>query len=430
MSRPASTAPVGDDEEVTVEERGEGIHIEGRSSRDFGREEVGEGRQENYSAPILAPDEVAKDPSTHEKMPAVEPLAERSGSSLEIERPTSRSTSRPSSTHIPTVEIQPTPLEEEEYEPLFPEDEKERESKASELRLGEQPKHRFPSKDVWEDAPNSVHATTEVNSPQPPEDADPTTVGKKSPEERKKAILQMAEDQNKPRSWVERQLKISDGTPHDIQNKFPSRDVWEDTPDSLRLEAMVSAPQEEEEEEEEKREPPNKAEAPPRPSREIETEKRSDVESEKPTVLSKPKPVVPPRPSGGKIAALQAGFMADLNKRLQAGPQALKKDEQQAEDLTEKKEATPLLDARKSRARGPQRRAPAAKSPGPVAASEIMFFGLLSPQTVWSIEPEKGCLSLGDVNKKYANESKTLAANMAGEAVAEVNIETKEAAEI
>jgi len=142
---------------------------------------------------------------------------------------------------------------------------------------------------------------------------------------------------------------------------------------------------------------------------------------------------------GGKIAALQAGFMSDLNKKLQIGPQAAKKEEV-AQDLTEEKEKAPLADARKGRARGPQRRAPRS-SPSPAAAAALdvqpaekvsgptLSFSTMT--TLYSIDPDQGLLevSTGVLNDDKATEEKggeekteTLASNMAGEAVVEAKV--------
>jgi len=96
---------------------------------------------------------------------------------------------------------------------------------------------------------------------------------------------------------------------------------------------------------------------------------------------------------GSKIAALQAGFMSDLNQRLRLGPQAPKKEEPTAEEEVEEvKEKAPLSDARKGRARGPQRRAPAkSSSPAPPAA-EPEKPSLVFSQTIslFEIDPEEG----------------------------------------
>jgi len=69
--------------------------------------------------------------------------------------------------------------------------------------------------------------------------------------------------------------------------------------------------------------------------------------------------------------------MNDLNQKLGVGP----RKEKEAEPVVE--EAKPLEDARKSRARGPQRRAPA-KSPA--AADKPLGFSLSSPRALWTID--------------------------------------------
>jgi hypothetical protein len=105
----------------------------------YGGEPDGAQDEQGYTAPILASDEVAKEPFGWELQPAVSPLNERrsslyeegthharsgSASSLSGSRPTSR----PGSIHgaIPGFRVSDsTPLEDlTEYEPLFPEDEK------------------------------------------------------------------------------------------------------------------------------------------------------------------------------------------------------------------------------------------------------------------------------------------------------------------
>lgn len=119
---------------------GGGNYIE--STEDLGTHAGFGGEQEDehgYSAPILASDEVAKEPFGWELQPAVSPLNERrsslyeegtyharSGSASSMSG--SRPTSRPGSIHgtIPGFRISDsTPLEDlTEYEPLFPEDDR------------------------------------------------------------------------------------------------------------------------------------------------------------------------------------------------------------------------------------------------------------------------------------------------------------------
>ncbi|KAJ2897921.1 hypothetical protein MKZ38_004296 [Zalerion maritima] len=426
QSRPTSTVPDKEGEEEDEEH----IHIEPEKEAK-GRDEE---REYNYSAPILADDEVARDPKPYEQVPAVPPQPERSGSAFEMEEPKSRSTSRPTSMHVPTFDIQEAPLEDvHEYEPLFLEDEKE--SRAAEKKHAPH-KQRFPSKDVWEDAPNSVYATTEVSSPQPPkEQSDIIGDVHKIDPKKVEHLMATAKAEDKPRSWVEKQLKMSDGTPEAAQKRFPSRDIWEDSPNSLQLQTTVSAPQQDEEQHSPVE--TSKPKVPARPGRKAS----DDGSAEKPVVperLTKTKPAVPDKPKpavggrvGGKIAALQAGFMADLNKRLQTGPSATKKEEPVAQDLTEEKEKAPLSDARKSRARGPQRRAPAAsKSPSSAAIDESPL-SFSTPRTIWVVEPEEGALSVSDYSDDGADEEppKTLATNMAGESLIEERTNTPEVAD-
>jgi hypothetical protein len=140
----------------------------------------------------------------------------------------------------------------------------------------------------------------------------------------------------------------------------------------------------------------------------------------------KPKPPVPSRPVGSKIAALQGGFMSDLNKRLQLGPQAPKKEEPAPEQQEEEKEKVPLADARKGRARGPARRAPA-KSPAPASATlpeKTSTLALSMPSTLWQIDPDEDLLHVSShqddavtpVHTKAAeSETPTLATNTTGQ---------------
>lgn len=87
-----------------------------------------------------------------------------------------------------------------------------------------------------------------------------------------------------------------------------------------------------------------------------------------PPAMNKVKPAVPARPGGSKIAALQAGFMSDLNNRLKLGPQVPQKPTSSAEEEKVEEDKAPLADARKARAKGPARRKPAG-SPGRSAVS-------------------------------------------------------------
>ncbi|KAK8098637.1 uncharacterized protein PG998_014123 [Apiospora kogelbergensis] len=415
--------------------------------------EIGADTEEGYEAPILASDEVAKGPSPYELQPAVAPPAERRGSNYEMEQPRSR----PASIYSPPPpEMHSTPLDDvEEYEPLFPEDDNgEKKSMARPDHLKES-RHRFPSQDVWEDAPNSVHATAEVHTPEPAEGFRRSRAQEKAsditPREgetiaqafaRKQEELAELEDRSpdhfaqhrsRPPSWVE-------GQPHlntEVQaarsksaHRFPSRDVWEDTPDSLQFTTTVSTPQGDDKEPESPIDqqatsekpsiparPPKKQVSgddkpaiPDRPKPQIPARPSKSPSGARESDSSKQKPAVPARPVGGKIAALQAGFMSDLNKRLQLGPQAPKKDEPKEEEVEEKEKA-PLPDARKGRARGPQRRAPTkAKSPSPSAmpttvdGKPVLSFSIT--RVLWSID-EEGTMTVDGLGQPVSTDSQS-----------------------
>lgn len=119
---------------------------------------------------------------------------------------------------------------------------------------------------------------------------------------------------------------------------------------------------------------------------------------------AKPKPPVPARPIGSKIAALQGGFLSELNKKLKTGPSAPPpKEEPKEEEVVAAQPPAPLADARKGRARGPQRRAPARGAAAPkdtsthavkAATPPTLSLSLSMPMTVWEVSPEEGDIKL------------------------------------
>lgn len=428
----------------------------------------------DYRAPILAEDEVKKNTPRPDQVPAVELSREGRGSDYDIEPPRSRPTSRPASLYkVDSSEIRSTPLEDViEYEPLFPEDDDPAKSHNLTAAQIKEMKQRFPSRDIWEDAPNSVHYTAEVSTPEIPEDDIARKVPPREDTEtpahafaRKQEELAEKEHthpdaflwRNQKAAWVNHQPHLSHergaaaaaasasggaGRPSPT-NRFPSRDVWEDTPDSLKLETTVSGPQMEQASPVESAkpelwrpqrkatDPKDKPAVPGRPKPKSASEDAAAAATSKPVIPDRPKPhvparpaksvsgssdgpaaaaaapttkakpAVPARPAGNKIAALQAGFMADLNKKLGLGPVAPKhedevNDEEKAAADEPPKEKAPLSDARKGRARGPQRRAPAAASApapavakseeGPAAKKPKLSFATMV--TVWSIDPD------------------------------------------
>ena len=509
-------------------------HIESTEDLGPGSEENGIHDEHGYGAPILASDEVAKEPFGWELQPAVSPLNERRGSAYEdaayhnrsgsaSSLAGSRPTSRPGSIHgnLPGFHLpSSTPLENlDEYEPLFPEDEKKAASISKPLtaadRLKKRPElknRKFPSQDIWEDTPNSLQYTATVSTPQLPEETEESKEFKpREGETPERAFArrqeELAEEESKDtesflhaekkQPWAQNPHLAAETRPG-MKQRFPSRDIWEDTPDSLQLQTTVATPQSDEKdmlsppddqpmdivtstkpqiparpaksklsESPEKPQPvvperpsravrqvppvestsppaPAKAkpQVPARPSKPLKRESSENVplttvasnssaksvgSDQGAAPITKPKPPVPSRPVGSKIAALQGGFMSDLNKRLQLGPQAPKKEEPPVEP-EEEKEKTPLVDARKGRARGPARRAPA-KSPAPTAAlvpETAKTLAFSTPSTLWQIDPEEDLLHVTSHHeeaespldtKAAQSETPTLATNTAGEAL-------------
>lgn len=312
-----------------------------------------------------------------------------------------------------------TPLEShKEYEPLFPEDEeddKKPKTLADKVKRPNLARHHFPSQDVWEDTPGSLQLETTVDTPEGLEE--PATPGgadvsaanvfepPETEEKRKDTITK--EDQQDFLSEHTKQFAVENKHLRGVRpavQRFPSQDVWEDAPDHGHLETTVSGPQTPDTNEYAPESPiiekpiiPARPTVPSRPQRTqqessavdkkapiipdrpkpqipVRPSKPSQSSSEKvPTAertveneapQTKIKPPVPARPAGSKIAALQAGFLQDLNSKLGLGPHAPKVKE--PEEEKEAEPAQPLSDARKGRAKGPQRRKPAA-SPAPAA---------------------------------------------------------------
>ena len=529
-----------------------------------GGEEGGIQEEHGYGAPILASDEVAKEPFGWELQPAVSPMNERrgsyydesggyhhrSGSASSISG--SRPTSRPGSIHgtLPGFRLgaESTPLEDlEEYEPLFPEDEKTGEAikkpltAADRLKRPELRNRKFPSQDIWEDTPKSLQYTATVSTPQLPEETGESEKNLhiregETPEQafaRRQEELAEQESADsesflhqEKKPWGNKAHLLAESRPG-LKQRFPSRDIWEDSPDCLQLQTTVGGPQSEEKavlsppserpttgavayhqekaaaglplgSEEgrattgiaatmkpqiparparskpvdlpEKTQPAvpdrpqrsrqvpsndsalgtspplpmkSKPVVPARPSKPITRDSSENlsltqvpsnssaksVGSDQGSVAAaKPKPPVPSRPVGSKIAALQGGFMSDLNKRLQLGPQVPKKDEPTPEVQEEEKAPAPLADARKGRARGPARRAPA-KSPAPATEAAVEKPSSLAfsmPSTLWQIDPDEDLLHVtshedetkpSSDTKVAQSEAPALATNTAGESL-------------
>ena len=258
-----------------------------RNGYDGAKEDEGFLMEERgYGVPILASDEVARTPYNEYLQPAVSPAQSRRGSAYYTapdndafhpggvrisSRSGSASNSRPPSrpgsvhslqglsrfsTHDDDHESMHTPLEDvDEYEPLFPDEDGNKERRpvtaADRLKLREQMK-RFPSKDIWEDTPNSLQLQATVETPEPAdEQPDPML---KAPA----AVFETLEQESARKGEVseddkvrliprEERLAKSHFKPHlrdemrrpGLAQRFPSRDIWEDSPDSARLETTV-----------------------------------------------------------------------------------------------------------------------------------------------------------------------------------------------
>jgi hypothetical protein len=340
-----------------------------------------------------------------------------------------------------------TPLEDvEEYEPLFPEDEskKERPVSAAE-RFKKRPdmlKHRFPSEDIWEDTPNSLQYYATVTTPDLPKRDSSETFETPEQEATRRMKTDKIDSHKVASHILEGEGVRGKEKPMrpDYKQRFPSRDIWEDAPDSQQLVTTVEPATDE------VRSPEvsSKPSIPPRPQKQAQatspTEKRQPpvipdrpkpqmpARPAKPTsqpsaegAVPKAKPAVPARPGGSKIAALKAGFLTDLNSRLQLGPQQPKPQEKEPEPAAEKQ---PLSDARKGRARGPTRRKPAAENAN-ARLPTIPEIKITTAWNVWSVG-EDGDLTVGNETSPIKTESTIpseppaapeLAKNTAGEPV-------------
>ena len=483
--------------------------------------------EQGEGTPILASDEMEKRPNSAWLHPAVSPEAERPdwlgdanftrrGSGTADSRPSSRPNSihgGPLSRFI-SQEERPgsgmgTPLEEiEEYEPLFPEDDDKKATltKKFQSRPG-LAQHHFPSQDVWEDTPESLQFTTSVETPEPSHEA---TTSKESPPPA--AVFETPEQEQARRqagggmlsdrkTFVKPHFKS--GVQGEVERpgvqRFPSHDIWEDTPDSMRLETTVSGPQEPEIMSPDDERPTTTAlphsqddgnarattgmtqlMRPHIPSRPVRSSKLSQditpeiapadnqdprakevpdlgaltesspTKTRAPSIPDRPKPTIPARPSrspkpeesreqqapappkakpavparpanSSKFANLKSGFMNDLASRIQLGPTGPppkpKEPEPEVEELTK----APLVDARKSRAKGPARRKPAASPSGAAAppTAKPLTFSFSTPITVWHIDasdvlhvPGPDSEATHPKDSSLADAEKSLAANV------------------
>lgn len=310
-----------------------------------------------------------------------------------------------------------------EYEPLFPEDEDDSKTKKSKkpasLHDGEGHRHHFPSKDIWEDVPDSALYETTVATPQIPE------FSRREAEHEPKEIFETVEAEEArnarqvpiefqllgtaaaikpPKEMIKPQFKkdVAGDIPSrpSYKHRFPSQDVWEDTPDSAMHTATIANEDEGSTVDQRAIHARPKPIVPPRPTTKqgsgdsgSEGSLSRSASKEDEPYFSKQKPPVPARPAGSKISALRGAFMNDLESRLKVGPQPVPIAKEAEEEEEEK---APLADARKGRARGPARRRPGQQTEHRGAA-KVSF---VSAITIWEIDEEGSVAITTDVAKK------------------------------
>ncbi|EPS36562.1 hypothetical protein H072_9874 [Dactylellina haptotyla CBS 200.50] len=321
--------------------------------------------------PILASDEAGK--SSVWNPPVISPRL----SAQDVRRPPSSNRSRHSPSVLPAEEdISDPPSPIKEHVPLFPEGAAPPRA-PSRPKLGDkQPSsQRFPSKDVWEDAPESSHATYEVEDEAEvpdPEYYDPREAKLKEEAEASKKALTTKEATEPAKTGAAPPV-----LPTRPVKRVPTDENAPVSPESKTIPAVPDRP---------------KPSIPPRPTKKISEPSSatsagsmSPEESRSPP-LPKPKPVIPGRVGGGGIAALRANFMNDLNSRLSKGPTAPKKEDPAPDAAeAEPKEREPLEDVRKTRARGPAKRKPTTAGATATEQPHVPKLTFSSIITVYSI---------------------------------------------
>lgn len=224
-------------------------------------EKGGDFIETGYGVPILASDEAAHRPESRFMQPAVEPELERRGD--DYIDPSGRRSSGTSQQNVPFVQLSrfntedreplSTPLDDvREYEPLFPEDDDRSVSAPAKL-VAKRPdvlaRHQFPSQDVWEDTPESMMYQTTVDTPQDDErphkaaEHEPADLFESPEAEKARQTNAKGPDFKAPddsflsdakskktgfKSGVAGELPLRPG----MTQRFPSQDIWEDSPDS------------------------------------------------------------------------------------------------------------------------------------------------------------------------------------------------------
>lgn len=251
-------------------------------------------------------------------------------------------------------------------------------------------KQRFPSQDIWEDAPDSQQLVTTIEPSEEAEAKSPPPPPPPPPEIPSKPVIP-------PRPQKKTPPAVDPSTKPALSAKDPSPEKTSSPTEEKKAPAIPDRP---------------KPQIPARPSKPLSRGLSDNSSSKAPSAgatggsetsreateppAPKPKPTVPARPVG-KIAALRAGFLSDLNARLQQGPPK----PQEKEENEAPAEKVPLSDARKGRARGPARRKPGTSAVTSTAETKLPTIPEIRITEVWSVWQvgEDGRLVVGEEKK-------------------------------
>lgn len=266
-------------------------------------------------------------------------------------------------------------------------------------------KQRFPSSDVWEDAPETHRLAATVQTPEPGETRNHVETVASKPSIPPRPDTNKAGEQSKDTSVPppipsRPQKRVLKAPPFNTMEKSSQSNAMNTSQaavsptESRKVPVLPDRPK------------PQVPTRPARPAARGSSESLSRINSggsaengetsrDVPTV-PKSKPTVPAKPVGSKIAALKAGFLSDLDKTLLAGPKPPEKKEKPEAPA----EKGPLSDARKGRARGPARRKPAVatlpKAETLSTESVLPEIKITSSWSVWQVNEDGAIIVGGD----------------------------------
>ena len=280
---------------------------------------------------------------------------------------------------------------------------------------------RFPSRDIWEDTPDSMQLVTTVATPPPPSEETKSPEGASS---NKPSVPPRPVNRSKlgESSTAPSVPPSADVKQPQVPARPPKR-AHDVPPPGAKLSDITVPPPQTSEKNISPTEAKKGPSLPDRPKPQIPARptKKESLEALTKTLpatssgsqdtvtsptLPKPKPAVPARPAGAK-ANLPTAFMSDLNQRLQLGPRPPVKEKEPEPVVA--KEALPWSDARKGRARGPQRRAPAKSPSNHVETASVTFptFSIATTIPLWSISEHDG-LTVNSVERSSSQPQKSI----------------------